>query len=142
VYDLPGVVACAPPMDRIEFVGGDFFKGVPAGGDCYVLKHIIHDWNDAQCVTILSNIARAMAANGRLFVIEAVMPESPDALARQVPRHDLFAVDAGGIEGVTFQPAQRIRVAALATHRVCCKLSVWFFAIGGGKRARRRSRML
>ena len=45
VYDLPGVVAGAAPADRVAFVGGDFFKSVPAGGDCYVLKHIIHDWS-------------------------------------------------------------------------------------------------
>jgi hypothetical protein len=113
VYDLPGVVDGAPPMDRIEFVGGDFFKGVPAGGDCYVLKHIIHDWSDAQCVTILSNIARAMAANGRLFVIEAVMPESPDAHPAKFMDVNMLAMTEGGCERTEKEYAALFRKAGV-----------------------------
>ena len=98
VYDLPGVVDSARPLDRIAFVGGDFFANVPGGGDCYVLKHIIHDWSDGQCVTILSNIARALAAKGRVFVIETVMPETPEAHPAKFMDVNMLTMTEGGCE--------------------------------------------
>jgi len=75
--DLPGVVAGANRAelgDRIECVGADFFETVPEGGDCYLLKHIIHDWDDAHCRRMLANIARAMAPNGRVLIVDMVLP--------------------------------------------------------------------
>jgi ubiquinone/menaquinone biosynthesis C-methylase UbiE len=60
--------------DRCELVAGDFFESVPGGGDAYVLKWIIHDWDDERSVAILKNCRRAMAENGRLLIIEAVIP--------------------------------------------------------------------
>jgi hypothetical protein len=98
VYDLPGVVQGAQPSDRITFVGGDFFKSVPPGADCYVLKHIIHDWSDRQSVTILSNIAKAMAPNGRVFVLETVMPETPEAHPAKFMDVNMLAMTEGGCE--------------------------------------------
>ncbi|TDH17814.1 methyltransferase [Segetibacter sp. 3557_3] len=61
--------------DRCERINGDFAESVPAGGDIYILKHIIHDWNDEQCVTILANCRKAMAPGGKLLVVEMVLPE-------------------------------------------------------------------
>jgi SAM-dependent methyltransferase len=87
VFDQPEVVAGAPAViaaqglqDRAEAVGGDFFEAVPAGGDAYVLKHIIHDWDDERSIAILRNIRRAMADGGRLLLIESVVPagNAPD----------------------------------------------------------------
>jgi len=59
--------------DRWAAVPGDFFESVPAG-DFYMLKNILHDWNDDQCVRILENCLRAMRPGGKLLVIEAVLP--------------------------------------------------------------------
>jgi len=61
--------------DRCERVGGDFFQSVPPGGDTYIMKHIIHDWNDEQCVTILKNCRNAITTNGKILVVEIVLPE-------------------------------------------------------------------
>lgn len=61
--------------DRVTFVPGSFFESVPAGCDLYILSHVIHDWSEAQCMTILANCRRAMPANGRLLIIEMVLPE-------------------------------------------------------------------
>jgi hypothetical protein len=61
--------------DRCERISGDFTESVPSGGDVYLLKHIIHDWNDEQCITILTNCRKAMAAGGKVLVIEMVLPE-------------------------------------------------------------------
>jgi hypothetical protein len=118
VYDLPGVVDSALPLDRIEFVGGDFFGGVPAGGDCYVMKHIIHDWSDAQCATILSNIAQALTAKGRLFVIETVMPESPKAHPAQFMDVNMLALTEGGCERTGTEYAALFQAAGLKLLRI------------------------
>jgi O-methyltransferase len=82
LYDLPGVVAGAsvPPTvaDRLEIVAGDFFEVAPAGADAYVLKGIIHDWNDASGVAILKNCRRAIRPEGRLFILDNVLTPSSD----------------------------------------------------------------
>jgi SAM-dependent methyltransferase len=80
LFDLPQVVAEAPPAlsaagvaERCEVVAGDFFQGVPAGGDAYVLKGILHDWHDAAAVAILRACHRALAPGGELLVIERLI---------------------------------------------------------------------
>ncbi|PRC45690.1 hydroxyneurosporene methyltransferase, partial [Mycobacterium sp. ITM-2017-0098] len=52
-----------------------FLEAVPAGGDVYVMKNIIHDWSDAESLTILRNIRTAIADGGRLVLLEMVLPE-------------------------------------------------------------------
>ena len=63
---------------RCEAVGGDFFQQVPQGADAYVLKHVIHDWNDEKAVAILQNCRRAMCESGRLLIVEGVYPPRID----------------------------------------------------------------
>ena len=53
---------------------GSFFDRVPAGGDAYLLSHIIHDWSEEQCLAILGNCRRAMNPRGRLLLVEMVLP--------------------------------------------------------------------
>lgn len=60
---------------RCQFVGGDFFQSVPAGADAYVLKSVIHDWNDERATTILRNCRKAMRPDSRLLLVERVLPE-------------------------------------------------------------------
>jgi len=59
--------------DRCRTVAGDFFKAVPQGGDAYIMKHIIHDWDDERATTILKNIRAAMNRGGRLILVESVV---------------------------------------------------------------------
>lgn len=61
--------------ERCEVVGGDFFESVPEGGDAYMMKHIVHDWDDERAAAILKNCRRAMNDGGRLVVIDQVIPE-------------------------------------------------------------------
>ncbi|MDQ6601971.1 MAG: acetylserotonin O-methyltransferase [Chloroflexota bacterium] len=77
LFDLPHVVANAEQLlrdagvaDRSEVVGGDFFAAVPEGGDTYILRAILHDWEDTEATAILSSCRRAIGAEGRLLVIE------------------------------------------------------------------------
>ena len=60
--------------DRCDAVGGDFFQEVPKGADAYILKHVIHDWEDERAATILKNCHRAMDRNGKLLIVEGVYP--------------------------------------------------------------------
>lgn len=61
-------------IERVKVETGDFFEGVPAGGDAYLLSHIIHDWDEDRCLVILRNIRKAMNAAGRLLIMEMVLP--------------------------------------------------------------------
>jgi SAM-dependent methyltransferase len=61
--------------DRVDCVAGDFFTAVPTDGDVYLLKHILHDWNDEECVRLLRQVARAMRPHGRVVVAEMMIVE-------------------------------------------------------------------
>ena len=81
VYDAPQVVEGARARfeaeglgGRARAVGGDFFASVPEGGDAYLMKHIIHDWDDERCVRLLDNCRRVMPEGGKLIVIDQVVP--------------------------------------------------------------------
>ncbi len=83
LFDLEHVVAGAKPRlerlklaDRVQLASGDFFQSVPAG-DAYVMKHIIHDWDDARALTILSNCRKA-SPRAKVILLEAVLPPGND----------------------------------------------------------------
>jgi len=71
VKDAPTVLG--PAGSRCKIVPGDFFAGVPAGGDAYLLSQILHDWDDEHCLRILRNCHDAMREDSRLLVIERVL---------------------------------------------------------------------
>jgi hypothetical protein len=82
LYDQPHVVAgadasgfvSAPGVrERCEVLGGSFFDSVPTGADAYLMKYILHDWNDAMCARILGHCRDAMAPNGRVLVVDRVI---------------------------------------------------------------------
>jgi hypothetical protein len=82
LFDLPFVIEGAGPLleaegvgDRVELVEGSFFESVPEGADAYMMKHIIHDWDDGSSVRILRNIRGAMNEGGKVLIIEMVVPE-------------------------------------------------------------------
>lgn len=75
LFDLPHVIERANVGDRLELATGDFFVSVPAGGDAYIMKHIIHDWDDERAITILKNIKQAMNPGGRVLVVESVIAD-------------------------------------------------------------------
>lgn len=82
LYDMPAIVSEAEKLikthgvsERCELVGGNFFERVPVGCDAYIMKHIIHDWDDDQCVTLLQNCRNAMTDGGKVLVVEMIVPE-------------------------------------------------------------------
>jgi hypothetical protein len=87
LFDLDHVIAGAAPLieaagvrDRVETVSGDFFKAVPPGADAYIMKNIIHDWDDERAIAILKNIRTALGGrrDGRVILLEAVIPPGND----------------------------------------------------------------
>jgi len=86
--DLPHVAAVAEGRlaarglgARARVEGGSMFEGVPAGGDCYLMKWILHDWDDAACTRVLGHIAGAMAPGGRFLAVDRVLPARMTASA-------------------------------------------------------------
>jgi len=81
LFDMPSVIEGKNELlekesvaARVEKVSGSFFESVPAGADAYLMKHIIHDWTDEQNIKILHNINSAMNENGKVLIIEMVVP--------------------------------------------------------------------
>jgi hypothetical protein len=104
LFDLPHVVEGARPLlekegvaDRVEIMSGDFFSEVPAGADAYMMKFIIHDWDDERALKILHNIRRAIAENGRLLIVETVIPEGNEPHFGKIMDMEML-VSPGGIE--------------------------------------------
>jgi hypothetical protein len=105
LFDLPEVIANAGPLldgagvaDRCRPVGGSFFEAVPTGGDLYLLKFILHDWPDQDCVRILSNCRRAIRAGGRLFVVEHLITDRPGPDFARVMDVTMLVMSPGGRE--------------------------------------------
>jgi ubiquinone/menaquinone biosynthesis C-methylase UbiE len=85
LFDQPQVIEGAGKIiernglsGRIELVTGDFFESIPAGADAYLMKHIIHDWDDERAVKILRNIQRVIPQGGKLLLAELVVPIGND----------------------------------------------------------------
>jgi len=81
LFDLPHVIATARDSvtangiaDRVELVGGDFLREVPAG-DLHLLKQILHDWDDEHAVQILANCQKALPSGAPLLLVEMLIPE-------------------------------------------------------------------
>jgi hypothetical protein len=65
--------------NRCQAIAGSFFESVPEGAEAYLLKNVLHDWDDDSAMVILSNCRRAMNDMGKLLVIEVVLPERPES---------------------------------------------------------------
>ncbi|KAL6290604.1 hypothetical protein ACE6H2_008114 [Prunus campanulata] len=76
-FDLPHVVNHAPSYPGVEHVGGDMFASVPSG-DAIFMKWILHDWSDEHCLKLLKNCYKAIPDNGKVIVLEALLPAMPD----------------------------------------------------------------
>jgi hypothetical protein len=102
LYDQPWVVQpVAIPSElaeRMAVSGGDFFAAVPEGADAYLLKHILHDWDDTACLRILEAIRRAMAPGGRVLIVEQVIPPGNDPFPGKLLDLNMLVMTEGGRE--------------------------------------------
>jgi len=102
LFDLPQVIdgareaIHAANLDtRCETVAGDFFETIPAGADAYMMKHIIHDWDDEQSIRILRNCRRAMAPEGRLLVLEILIPRGNEPSFAKLLDLEMLVIPGG-----------------------------------------------
>jgi hypothetical protein len=124
LYDLPHVVDRnrvklreAGIADRCRAVGGDFFQNVPTGANAYLMRHIIHDWDDERSIAILDNCRRAMADGGRVLLIEIVLGD--DLKSNFGPMLDLnMLVMPGGKERTAAEYRQLFGAAGLKLARI------------------------
>jgi hypothetical protein len=125
VYDLPfviegtqEVIAAAGVAGRVRAVAGDFFEGVPAGADCYMMKHIIHDWSDEACVKILRHCREAMNPEGRVLVLDQVLTDGPEGVMGKLIDLEMLVFTPGGRERTAAEFATLFEHAGLKLNRV------------------------
>lgn len=128
-FDLPYVLADAPSYPGVERVGGDMFENVPRG-DAIFMKWILHDWSDEHCSKLLKNCFEALPANGKVIVVEAILPEVPerDVSSNIVFQQDLFmlAQNPGGKERTQKEyEALAVQAGFTGCEVKCCAYNSW-----------------
>jgi O-methyltransferase domain/Dimerisation domain len=118
VAEAGGVLKQFGVADRVHCVAGDFFDELPPGGDVYLLKHILHDWSDADCVRILRRVREAMASDGRVIVAELPLPDEGEATPMGVMLDLNMLVMLGGRERTAAEYAALFEKAGLRLERV------------------------
>jgi hypothetical protein len=124
LFDLPSVLAGAETVlsemgiaERVRAVAGDFFDEVPAGADLYVMKSVLHNWDDTDALRILTTCRAAMAPEARLLVIERIVPEGNAPADAKLFDINMLVV-AGGRERTELEYRRLFGEAGLALLRV------------------------
>lgn len=128
LFDMDHVIAGSAEMlskygveDRIEAVAGDFFREVPAA-DAYIMKHIIHDWDDERSVSIMKNIHTAMNGDGKLLLLEMVVPEGNEPHPSKILDLAMLALP-GGLERTEAEYADLFEAAGFRLNRIVPTMS-------------------
>jgi SAM-dependent methyltransferase len=128
LFDMGHVISGAGEMlsahgveGRVETAFGDFFKEVPAA-DAYIMKHIIHDWDDERSIKILQTIHRAMKGDGKVLLAEMVIPEGNEAHPGKMLDLEMLT-SPGGIERTEVEYAQLFEKAGFRLNRVVPTMS-------------------
>ncbi|RWS22564.1 SAM-dependent methyltransferase-like protein [Leptotrombidium deliense] len=82
-------------LELCKTIAGDFFVSVPSGGDCYILKSVLHDWNDNSAIKILRNVREKMNEKSKLLIIESLLPAGNVSHPSKVLDLHLMAVCEG-----------------------------------------------
>ncbi len=124
VFDLPTLfdvslryLADKGVDGRATYVGGSFFQSVPATADCLLVKFILHDWNDANSLIILRNCAKVIG-EGRILIIERIVPETVSEADQDVIRGDLTMLTVGGKERTEVEYHALLGQAGLAITKI------------------------
>lgn len=103
---------------RYQIVDGDFVRSVPKGGDVYVLAFVLHNWDDRRAARILRNCRRALAAGGRVVVIESIIPPGRGASPAKVHDLEMLVFMPGGRERTRAEYRALFEAAGLRLSRV------------------------
>ncbi|MDI1240534.1 MAG: methyltransferase [bacterium] len=128
LFDMQHVIDGAGEMlrahgveDRVEKVSGDFFVEVPAA-DAYIMKHIIHDWDDERAIKILQTIHRAMDSDGRLLLSEMVIPEGNEPHPGKMLDLEMLTAP-GGVERTEAEYAELLGRSGFRLNRIVPTMS-------------------
>jgi hypothetical protein len=123
LFDLPRVTAGAGKYlthngiaARCEIMSGDMFHFVPGGADAYLLKNILHDWDDGAALRLLSNIRRAMGPQSRLLAMQEALPPGNAPSAGKLLDMQMLLI--GGRERTEAEYEQLFREADLELIRI------------------------
>ncbi|XP_061346298.1 isoliquiritigenin 2'-O-methyltransferase-like [Gastrolobium bilobum] len=122
-FDLPQVIENAPLLPGIEHVGGDMFARVPQG-DAIMLKAVCHNWSDEKCIELLSNCHKALPPNGKVIVVEFILPEEPEPTeeSKLVSTLDnLMFITVGGRERTEKQYENLGKLSGFSKFHVACR---------------------
>lgn len=124
LFDMPSVIAGESDLlekegvaARVEKVSGDFFQSVPASADAYIMKHIIHDWTDEQSIKILQNIHSATNENGKVLIVEMVVPVGNEPSPSKILDLQML-IGTGGKERTEKEYRKLLEAAAFRLTRV------------------------
>jgi hypothetical protein len=127
LFDLPHVSAGATTLlrsggvaDRCQIVSGDFFASVPEGGDAYIMKHIIHDWDDERATQILRNCHRAMQPGGKVLIVDAVIPPGNRAHFGKLLDLEMLVLTPRGRERTQAEFRELLKRSGFRLRRVVC----------------------
>jgi hypothetical protein len=124
LFDVEPVIAGAGSLlesegvaERVEKISGDFFAAVPAGADAYMMKHIIHDWDDERAAVILRNIQKAMPDEGVVLIVETIVPEGNEPHYSKLLDLEML-VSPGGVERTASEYRELLASAGLRLTRI------------------------
>ncbi len=124
LFDRPEVVGSLPKSafagleGRVAVEGGSFFERVPDGCDAYIMKHIIHDWDDEHCRTILSLMRERLPKGGRVLVCEMVVSDDPGPTPAKMLDIEMLVMTVGGKERTEAEFAELFASAGLRLNRI------------------------
>ncbi len=124
LFDQPSAIATAPSVleadgvsDRTEIIGGDFFESVPSGANAYFLKYVLHNWDDQEAIAILRNCHRAMTEDGKLLIVEQVIPPGNEPFSgKLIDLHML--VTLGGRERTAAEYQSLFEAAGFSLNKI------------------------
>jgi SAM-dependent methyltransferase len=121
LFDLPAGIAAAAtgiggPLPRTELVAGDFFPAAPQGADAYIMKRVIHDWDDERAILILRNCRNAMRPGGKILIAETLVEAGNAPDLNKMLDVTMLAV-TGGVERSEDQFAKLLTEAGLRLDR-------------------------
>ena len=137
LFDLAPVIESATDFigaqgleSRCELVSGDFFDSVPGGADAYILKHIIHNWENDSAIAILKNCRRAMTGTARLLLVEMVIPPGNESSLGKLSDINMLVMQ-GGFERTQAEHEALLRVAGFKLEKIISTQSLFFHMIEG-----------
>ncbi|KAF7820064.1 isoliquiritigenin 2'-O-methyltransferase [Senna tora] len=129
-FDLPQVIHQPPPnIPGIQHIGGDMFESIPKG-DAIILKNVIHNWRDEKCIEILKKCHEALPENGKVIVVDFIMPETPEPseVSKLVSNLDnIMFITVGGRERTQKQFQRLAQLSGFSRFQVASRV---FSALG------------